>query len=94
MNRVGIGYDGSSDLKTSTANMQLIPVSPVEWTVGYRYYKFSFMNNHNCHIKINNDENVIYLRANQGFEINEVDAPIHSFVIVESGIEFNWVGER
>jgi SPX domain protein involved in polyphosphate accumulation len=84
----GIGYIGSSDIQTSTANQEIIPSTPLQ----YNLYKFQFANNTDCHVRINNDEDILFIRANQWFEMDNNDAPIFSFKIVDAGIQFNWVG--
>lgn len=89
--RIGSGYIGSSDLITSTVNLEIIPSPPVGWSVGYSLYKFALSNTEQCHVKINGG-NPILLAALQGFSMDSIDAPISSFVIVESGITFNWIG--
>jgi hypothetical protein len=89
--RIGIGYLGSSSLQTSTANAEILPSSPSDWTIPYNFYKFSFKNDQDCHIIINGG-NQIFIRANQGFEMDEMDKPITSFKIAESSITYNWVG--
>jgi hypothetical protein len=88
---LGIGYLGSSSLQISVANAEILPSSPSNWTTPYNFYKFSFKNDQDCHIIINGG-NQIFIRANQGFEMNEIDDTITSFKIVESGITFNWIG--
>lgn len=90
MNRSS-GYLGSSEIQTSKANHEIIPNSPSNWTVGYSLKKFSFDNSDECTVIINKDAR-IFLKAGQGFEIGYQDTPIHSFVIVESGVKFNWIG--
>ncbi len=89
--RYGSNYIGSSDPTTSTSNQEVIPTKPENWSRGYNLYRFSFQNDQDCHVKINGGDQ-IYLRANQGFNSSEVDAPINSFVVVESGIVYNWLG--
>jgi hypothetical protein len=93
--RVGNGYLGSSDLLvTNSANTEIIPSPPAElkWTEGYKLYKFSFSNpNQSCHVKINGG-NPIFLSATQGFEMDESDDPIESFIVVEIGISYNFIG--
>jgi hypothetical protein len=42
-------------------------------------------------VKINGS-GAIPLRAGQGFESGVEDAKIKSFIIVESGIDYNWIG--
>jgi hypothetical protein len=74
---------------TSTANQELV-ASLIGWTEKPQYYKFSFLNIQACNVKVNG--NPVYLRANQGFESDLEDADIKSFIIVESGIDFNYIG--
>lgn len=90
-NRIGTNFIGSSDLETSVANQEIIPDAPESWTIGYKFYKFEFVNDQICHIKINNGD-AIYLRASQGFNSNEIDGKIESFKIVENDITFTWIG--
>jgi hypothetical protein len=92
--RLGNGFLGTDSLKTSTANVQLIPSPPVGFVLGKKYnlYKFAFMNDQDCSVLINDNASPIFLLAGQGFETNEIDAPIHSFKIVEVGINYNWLG--
>jgi hypothetical protein len=84
---MGNGYNGLGG--TSTANQELI-TTPSGWT-NIAFYKFSFYNDQACNVKINGSGS-IPLRAGQGFESGIEDAKIKSFVIVESGISFNWIG--
>jgi hypothetical protein len=93
--RIGNDYIGSSDLLTTQiGNFEVIPSPPSElnWTQGYKLYKFSFSNpNQSCHVKINGG-NPIFLSVSQGFEMDESDDPIESFIIVEQGITYNFIG--
>lgn len=92
MTRNGSGYVGSSQISVSTSNQEVIPSSlPLNWNQGYKLYKFSFSNQQDCHVIINGG-NQIFLPSNSGFEMEEDDAPIYSFIIVESGISYNWIG--
>lgn len=88
--RIGSGYIGSSELQTSIANQEIIPTR--ENGRPYNCYKFAFMNDQACTILINKSITPILLRSGQGFSISEIDSPIHSFKIVESGITFNFIG--
>lgn len=90
--RLGSGYLGSTGLLTSIANAQILPTPPSNWTRKYYFYKFAFMNDQECRIILNDSNQQIYLRAGQGFEMNEIDNPIWSFKIVESGVTYNWMG--
>ena len=88
--RIGSGYIGSDSLKTSVSNDEVVPSPPANWKSGYNFYKFSFLNYTDCTVQVNN-ENTIFLKANQGFSIDALDAPIHSFKVVESGVQYSWV---
>lgn len=87
----GSGYLGSDVLETSVANAEIIPDPPSDWTYGYKLYKMDFMNQTACTIRIN-DKVDLYLLAKQGFKMNIQDEPITSFKIIESGIQYNWIG--
>jgi hypothetical protein len=89
--RIGSGYLGSPNIETSVANAEIIPAKPSNWTVGYKFYKFSFLNQSACHVSINGG-NQIYLSENQGFTITEVDQPIESFKVIEGNIKYQWLG--
>lgn len=91
MSTKGSGYLASPELEISTANQQIVPNKPSHWTVGYKLYKFSFMNDQATKVIINN-KTTAYLRAGQGFEMEIGDAPIYSFVIVDAEISYNWIG--
>jgi hypothetical protein len=91
MERNGVGYVGTDSIKTSTSNQEIIPSPPSAWNQEYKLYKFSFSNQQDCHVSINGG-NQIFLPANQGFECDETDAPIYSFIIIESGISYNFLG--
>jgi hypothetical protein len=88
---IGSGYIGSPSLQTSTANQEIIPTKPAGWTHGYNLYKFSFMNDQDCVVVINNLA-PIFLRAGQGMNVDNMDSPVWSFKITTSGITFNFVG--
>ncbi|GLO66149.1 hypothetical protein [Oceanobacillus kimchii] len=84
MTQIGGKFIGSPSLLLSEENQQVVPEKTV-------FYKFSFLNDEDVHVKINNSH-PIFIRAGQGFSMNEVDAYINSFVIVDAGISFNWIG--
>lgn len=89
--RIGYGYAGTDSVKTSGQNENILEsVSDGVFEKSRYYYKLSFYNETSCQIKINNGE-PIFLRSGQGFEMNESDAPIIKFEIVESGINYNFV---
>ena len=87
--RIGEGYKGSNDLLVSVANEEILPLQ--DNGNPYSFYKFNFINRGACHVVINKGD-VIYLDATQGFEMSEIDQPVQSFRIVESGISYNWIG--
>lgn len=89
--RIGHGYVGTDDIKTSVAGEDIIPESPDNWTINYRFYKFSFINKQPCHVKINNG-NPIFLDSNQGIDTDVYDAPIYSFIILEDDVEYQFIG--
>lgn len=89
--RLGSGYIGSTEVQVSTANQEVVPPKEEGWTHGYNFYKFAFYNDQDCSVKINN-KNTIFLRATQGFSMDQVDSPIFSFVIIEPNISYNFIG--
>ncbi|MGG3891987.1 hypothetical protein [Metabacillus fastidiosus] len=91
--QIGNGYLGSDSIKSSVAMENIIPNPPDHWSKGYSCYRLSFRNRDDCTVIINNDtENPIFLEANQGFNIDYMDTPIHSFQITANGILYNWLG--
>lgn len=84
-------YKGSSSVLTSAANEEVVPEAPSNWTLGYRFYKFSFINKNACVIKVNNGEE-IYLETEQGFESDKDDQEVGSFVIVTPDTQYTWIG--
>jgi len=91
MSRRGVGYLGSNKIETSVANQEIIDSPPSHWSHGYSLYKMSYLNRDSCTVIING-KTEIYLEAGQGFEMNENDAPITSFVIKETGIRYTFIG--
>ncbi|MBD1379238.1 hypothetical protein [Metabacillus arenae] len=89
--RLGTGYIGSPSILISSANEECIPEPPSHWNKKYSLYKFTFSNSGACSIKVNNGS-PIYIADGQGFSIEKEDAPITSFVIVEAGVSYNWIG--
>lgn len=89
---IGSGYFGSSTLLTSTGNNELIQQHKPSSYTSFETYKFSFFNNSACTIKINDSNDEIYLKANQGFSSEYYDAPIYSFIIVTSNVQYNYIG--
>lgn len=88
--RKGNGYLGTSKIEVSTVNQEIIPESPSHWTVPYSIYKMSFLNRQDAVILING-ETEIYLEAGQGFEMNEIDAPITSFIIKTGSVNYTFI---
>lgn len=91
MSTKGSGYLGSPKLETSTVNQEIVPSPPSHWTSLYKLYKFSFNNKQATKVIINK-ETTVYLEAGQGFEMDLGDAPIYSFVIVDSGVPYTFIG--
>lgn len=84
------GYAGSNGILTSTANTEI--VNPENLGLNkLSFKKFSFLNKNNCTVKINGSD-PIFLEAGQGFASDESDPPIKSFIIIEEGIQYNWIG--
>lgn len=83
--RVGSGFVGTDVLKVSVANANIVPVNAKP------FYKFSFVNKQACKVKVN-DSAPIFLDVDQGFNSNEIDTLIYTFVIVEAGIQYQWIG--
>lgn len=82
--QIGGRYFGSPSIQTSEENQELVPEKTA-------FYKFSFEPFSECTVKINGSDPIL-VRPVRGFTMNEVDAYINSFVIVEAGIEFAWIG--
>lgn len=80
---------GASNKLTSTANQDIAVYKRTGMTNPEIFKKFEFFNYKDCHVKVNGGESV-FLPANFGIELN---FDVTSFVIVETGIEFIWVGE-
>ena len=85
-------YKGSSDKLTSTELVDILAEATIK-----PFYVFSFINTEAWHVKINGSD-PIFLDAGQGFDlesrpaISEQIPPINSFMIVESGISYQWIG--
>ena len=90
-NPYGSEYLGSNNIETSVANQEIIPESPSDWTVKYSLYKLSLINYQDTNIIINGKTS-IYLKAEQGFESEITDPRIYSFVIVDAGVDYQWIG--
>lgn len=87
----GRGYLGSKKIESSVANENIIPEPPESWSMKYLLVKFSLMNYEACTIRIN-EETEVFLGAGQGFNTDRDDSKIYSIEILESGIDYNWVG--
>lgn len=86
--RIGSAYIGSPNVQTSKVGEEIISNST---TNKNGLYAFSFLNQEECTVIINS-KHEIFLRANQGFNTTQIDAPISSFKIKEPGVKFNWLG--
>ena len=87
--RIGSSFKASPSIETSIAGAEVLPITPVN-TVPIQYYKLALINDQSCSLIINNDPVAKFIRAGQGFETTEIDAPIFSLKIVEAGITYNW----
>mgnify|MGYP007112383697 CR=1 FL=1 len=88
---LGIGYIGTSKIETSTGNQEIVAnLKPESWT-SFRLYSFTFKNYSPCTVIINGG-NPIFLDTGEGFITSYIDAPITSFIIVEAGIQYKFVG--
>ncbi len=87
-------FIGSEAVQNSGAgNYQVIPDPPARWANNqYKLKSFAFLNEQECNVSINGSD-TIYLEANQGLtvEIEKFDL-IESFVIVDAGVDFQWIG--
>ena len=89
---------GSPQIETSVAMQEIVPTVE-SWTVPVVFRAFTFMNSQACHIILNGNsrldgqENRIFLRENQGLNIDVDDVDVKSFKIVEDGIQYNYVGK-
>jgi len=93
---VPVGYYGSSSWQTSVANAEILPSPPVSWTTPYNFHKLSLFNKADCTLIVNGNDSVpIFVPANMGFGISpdDGDLVIWSLKIIETGIQFTWVGE-
>lgn len=84
------GYLASPEIQTSTENHEIVPEKPSGWTSGYRIKKLSFSNVEECTLLINN-ETEVKIPPGRGFEMGYNDPVITSFIIKESGIQFNYI---
>lgn len=87
----GVEFLGTDKIETSTANQEVLPTPPSEWTTGHNLYKFSFRNDQATNVIINGKTN-IHLKEGQGFESGINDPTIRSFVIVNAGVKYQWIG--
>ncbi|MFI2856792.1 hypothetical protein ACH6EH_06600 [Paenibacillus sp. JSM ZJ436] len=85
------GYVGSPNIFVSTANQELVTKHPT-WSYPYAFREFSFLNYADCHVKINGSSDPIFLKAEQGFSMSLGLIPVKSFIVVESGIECQFIG--
>lgn len=86
---LGSGYIGSPSIQTSTANQEIIQQHNI--APHGSVYKFTFKPYNNCTIIIN-DLQPMFLEEGQAWSIEKEDAPITSFVIVESGVSYIYWG--
>ena len=84
---IGRGYSGSGSKLTSAAGLEVL----TNLEDGSGYYNFSLQVFNDCHISVNGSQ-YIFLAANTTFETDSKDAPVKSFKIQESDVQFVWVG--
>lgn len=85
------GYISSNGLEiTSKAMQEIVPNPPSTWSIGYSFEKFSFYNETDCNVIIN-QKYPITLSAGTGFEVGYQDVPIESFVIVEAETPYEFI---
>jgi len=90
--RLGSGYLGTEKWEvTSTVDTEIIPNSPENWTMKYNLYKFSFFNPENDATVVINNKHTIFIPSGAGFTSDNLDTPIYSFVIKESGVKYCFI---
>ena len=82
--RLGYQFKGSASLLTTSGTTTDLISS------GDRAYKFKFHNLDACTIKINGGSN-IYLIAGDGFESNEKDGEIYSFIVSTTAVRYTYL---
>lgn len=86
------GYLGSKELEVSkTENHEVIPTPPNGWTLGFKLYKFSFLNKEICNVVINGNTELLLL-PEQGWNMDRGDVPITSFIIKQKDVNYVWAG--
>lgn len=91
MNHIGQGYLTSGAIKVSSANEELIPKTPEDWTVGYKVRKFSYINAEDVTVLMTDYKGNVtemILPSMVGFEIDYNDPPITSFVMKEADVPY------
>ena len=86
MKRLGSGFLGSSELVNSgSGEFEIVPNKK-------SFYKFEFITKEEqeIRVKINGGDPIVLW--NGYFTIDHRDAKIHSFIIMDSDIEFYWYG--
>lgn len=87
----GNDFLGSDKIETSTANQEIVPSPDASWTDGYSFYKFLMINYTDAVILVNG-KTKLFIPAFEGFVTDMYDPVIHSFVIVNAGVKYRWVG--
>jgi hypothetical protein len=83
-------YFGSNSTQTSTANQEIIQINkPLNYEGTFVTNTLSFSNNEDCHVKINNSDEIFI--PSGGFDFGS-EHSIRTFEIVEADIEFNYLG--
>lgn len=84
MKQFGSRYYGSSEIKTSVAEEEIVPQ-------GVSLYKISLHIENDTTVSINDSE-PIFLKGGMGFSSEQNDAMIWSLKILDDGVSYFWVG--
>lgn len=82
---------GSPNIEVSVAGKNIIPERPDDWSFDYNLKEFTFINYQDCHVLINGSRTPIFIKQEQGIDYSGSQG-ISSFTVVESGIEYNYIG--
>lgn len=82
--RLGSTIKGSSAIQISIADEDVLLDQG-------SFYKFSMMNEEDAIVSINGSE-PIFLKGGMGFSTSRIDAEIYSFIFLEEGISYFWIG--
>ena len=84
---------GSDSVQTSKENTELVTYlgKNGDYKEPDKLKTLSFTCKQDCHVKINESDN-IFVPENATLDFDSNDEKIYSFVIVEPGIEYLWMG--